>query len=86
MPPAIEYWKRVKALRREVIATVPRFTNDKASLQAMEAKDLTDLLITFIGWRIRYVAQRPRKVTGREPLASDARAAALKPNSRPPIG
>jgi hypothetical protein len=80
MPPAIEDCKRVKALRREVIATVPRFPNDKASLQAMEAKDLTDLLITFIGWRIRYVAQRSRKVTGRVGLAGDTRAAALKPN------
>jgi hypothetical protein len=27
MPPAIEDWKRVKALWREVIATVPRFPN-----------------------------------------------------------
>jgi hypothetical protein len=80
MPPAIEDWKRVKALRREVIATVPRFPNDRASLRAIQAKSLTDLLITFIGWRIRYVAQRPRKVTGREHLAGDARAAALKPN------
>jgi hypothetical protein len=80
MTSTIENSKRVKAFRRELIATVPRFPNDKASLQAMEAKDLTDLLITFIGWRIRYVAQRPRRVAGSANLASDARAAALKPN------
>jgi hypothetical protein len=76
----IEHWKRVRTLRRELIATVPRFPNDKTSLRAMQAKDLTDLLITFIGWRIRYVAQRPRKVRGRENLAADPRAAVLKPN------
>jgi hypothetical protein len=80
MPSNLEDWKRVKALRRELIATVPRFPNDKTSLQAMQAKDVTDLLITFIGWRIRYVAQRPRKVTGRGNLADDPRTAGLKPN------
>jgi hypothetical protein len=72
--------KRIKAFRRELIAAVPRFPNDKASLQAMESKPLTDLLITYIGWRLRCVAQRPRKVTGRSKLAGDPRAVALKPN------
>ena len=33
----IEDWKRVKALRRELITTVPRFPNDKTSLRAMQA-------------------------------------------------
>jgi hypothetical protein len=46
----------------------------------MEAKSLTDLIITYIGWRLRYVAQRPRKVTGLPNLAGDPRSAALKPN------
>jgi hypothetical protein len=72
--------KRIKAFRQDLIAEVPRFPNDKASLQAMESKPLTDLLITYIGWRLRCVAQRPRKVTGRSNLAGDPRAVALKPN------
>jgi hypothetical protein len=76
----MDNWKRIKAFRRGLIAAVPRFPNDKASLKAMEAKSLTDLIITFIGWQLRYVAQRQRKVTGLANLAGDPRAAALKPN------
>lgn len=72
--------KRIKAFRRELIAAVPRFPNDKASLQAMESKPLMDLFIIYIGWRLRYVAARPRKVTGRSNLTGDPRAAALQPN------
>ncbi len=80
MPNSLENSKRIKALRRELIALVPRFPNDKASLQAMEAKHLTDLLITWIGWRLRHVGTRPRKVAGLSRLAGEPRAAALKPN------
>lgn len=72
--------KRIKAFRRELIKQIPRFPNDRASLQAAEAKSLTDLLITYIGWRLRYVAQRPRTVTGRSALDGDSRARALQPN------
>lgn len=72
--------KRIKAFRRELIAAVPRFPNDKASLNAMETKSLTNLLITYIGWRLRFVAARPRKVTGQSTLSRDPHAAALKAN------
>ena len=47
---------------------------------AMEAKALTDLLITYIGWRIRFVASRPRKVIGLPTLNDDNRTAKLRPN------
>jgi hypothetical protein len=81
MNSSIENSKRIKAFRRELIEEVPRFPNNKASLQAMKSKTLTDLLITYIGWRLRYVAARPRKVEGLSALlASDPRAAGLKPN------
>jgi len=77
---SIENSKRIKAFRRDLIAAVPRFSNDKASLPAMEAKHLTDLLIAFIGWRLRFVGARRRKVRGIEALTGDARATALRPN------
>lgn len=80
MAACIENSKRVKALRRELISAIPRVPNDKASLQALQSKKLTDLLITYIGWRLRYVAARPRNVIGLSSLASDPRAAALQPN------
>jgi hypothetical protein len=72
--------KRIKALQRELIAQVPRFPNDKASLKAMQAKSLTDLLIIFIAWRLRHVGIRARMVTGRSDLAGDPRATALAAN------
>lgn len=76
----IEDSKRVKALRRELIAAIPRFPNDRASLEAMKSKTLTNLLIAYIGWRLRYVATRPRKVTARSALAGDPHAIALQSN------
>jgi hypothetical protein len=72
--------KRAKAFRRELIAEIPRFPNDRASLAAMNAKSLTDLLITYIGWRLRYVAPKPRAVSGQTILAGHPRAADLKAN------
>ncbi len=80
MTAAIEDLKRIKAFRRELIAAIPRFPNDKASLQAFKAKSLTDLLMTYIGWRLRYVAARPRKITGLSMLDGDPRSATLKAN------
>ena len=80
MPDKLEDSKRIKALRRDLIAAVPRFPNDKASLQAIEAKPLTGLVITFLTWRLRHVGVRPRSVLGGLILAADPRAAALKPN------
>ncbi len=56
-----------------------RFPNDKTSLQAVQAKSLTDLLITFIAWRLRHVGIRPRQIVGRANLAGDPRATALTP-------
>lgn len=70
--------KRVKALRQKLLK-IPRFPNDKASKQALEAKSLTDLLIVYISWRLRLVAQRPRAVTGLDRIADDPRAAGLAP-------
>ena len=80
MTSAIESSKRIKAFRCQLIAAIPRFPNDKASLEELEGKSLTDLLMTYIGWRLRYVAARPRKVTGMSTLDGDPRATTLKEN------
>lgn len=77
---SLEKSKRANAFQRGLVKAIPRFPNDKASLQALEAKTLTDLLITYIGWRLRYVAARPRRVTGVANLDADPRLARLKPN------
>jgi hypothetical protein len=72
--------KRIRALTRQLVAMIPRFPNNKTSLAALKGKSLTDLLITYIGWRLRYVARRPREVRGRANLNSDPRLPALKAN------
>jgi hypothetical protein len=71
--------KRIKALRRELVAAIPRFPNNKASKDALEKKHITNLLITYIAWRLRHVGMRPRKVV-RGLLDADPRAAALQAN------
>jgi hypothetical protein len=77
---SLETRKRVAAFKRELVLEIPRFPNDRASLQTLQAKHLTDLLISYIGWRLRHVGQRPRIVTGRRMLNADLRATILKPN------
>lgn len=72
--------KRVRAFRRELIASVPRFPNDGASLQMMETKSLLDLMIAYIGWRVRYVAPRPRTIAGLANLLGDPKAIPLRQN------
>ncbi len=76
----LEDSRRVKAFRRELVKSIKRFPNDRASLQALEAKSLTELLIRYIGWRTRFVGQRKRRVTGWAALDSDPRSVGLKAN------
>jgi hypothetical protein len=64
---------RIKRLRRDLIKAIPRVPNNKASLQHMEAKHLTDLLIDYINWRSRYVGQRPRTASIEPAAQADPR-------------
>ena len=64
---------RIKKFRCELIKAIPRFPNDRASLQHMQQKDLTDLLIDYINWRSRYVGQRPRTISIEPAAQSDPR-------------
>ena len=80
MSSSIENAKRVKAFRRNLITRIPRSPNNRASLREIESKRLTDLLIIYISWRLRYVACRPRKVTGLSTLAGNPRAVGLEPH------
>lgn len=64
---------RIKQLRRDLIAKIPRVPNDRASLQHMQEKCLTDLLIDYISWRSRYVGERPRAVSVESEARNDKR-------------
>lgn len=53
---------RVRKFRHALVKAIPRFPNDKTSLQHMRAKQLPALVIDYLSWRSRYVAVRPRRV------------------------
>lgn len=68
MPNLSNESKRIKAFRLTLAKQIPKFPNDKASLQALQAKSLGALLIDYTNWAIRYVAPRPRTVV-EDPVA-----------------
>ena len=72
--------KRVQKFRRDLVRAIPRIPNNKTSLQALQSKHLTDLLIIYLSWRFRNVAVRPRKVIGLSVLEKDHRARVLRKN------
>ncbi|HCE68984.1 MAG: hypothetical protein A2X82_05225 [Geobacteraceae bacterium GWC2_55_20] len=64
---------RIKKLRHWVINTIPKFPNDKATRQLLEAKSLSGLFIDYVNWASRLVAARPRKVAVESTATSDPR-------------
>jgi hypothetical protein len=71
---------RLKKFRKNLIATIPRFPNNKVTLQALQAMRLTELLVVYLGWKVRSVGMRPRQVMRAHVLDQDPKAAALMPN------
>ncbi|MGJ0454812.1 MAG: hypothetical protein ACR65T_16520 [Methylocystis sp.] len=65
--------KRIRAFRLGLAKTIPKFPNDKASLQSLERKSLGSLLVDYANWAIRFVAPRPRKVIVEAAASSDCR-------------
>ncbi len=65
--------KRIRALRLGLAKRIPKFPNDRASLETLERKPLASLLIDYANWTIRYVAPRPRKVIIETAASADAR-------------
>lgn len=64
---------RVKRFRLHLAKQIPKFPNNKASLQTLETKSLGALLIDYMNWAIRYVAPRPRQVVVESTASSDPR-------------
>lgn len=69
--------KRIKNFRSFLAKTVPKFPNDKATLQLLEQKPLNDQLIIYLNWRLRYVRQASRSVTIAPSASSDPRWSSL---------
>jgi hypothetical protein len=64
---------RVRSFRKSLAKQIPKFPNNKASLQALEAKSLGALLIDYTNWAIRYIAPRPRQIVVESTAANDRR-------------
>lgn len=69
--------KRIKLLRSEIIRTVPRFPNDKASKANLEQSSLGTLLVIYMSWLSRLVFTSPRVATVRQRALEDPRWPAL---------
>jgi len=65
--------KRIKQFRLSIVRDIPKFPNDKATKQALEAKSLSALLIDYMNWASRLVAPRPRSVTIEPTATNDPR-------------
>ncbi|WP_415880524.1 hypothetical protein [Methylomonas sp. TEB] len=74
----MEESKRVKKLRREVIAALPTFPNNRETKDLLDGMFLGNLLIHYLNWVIRYVAIKPRKVLIEPAVMSDRRWCDLK--------
>jgi hypothetical protein len=70
--------KRIRAFCLDLATTIPKFPNDKASLQSLERKSLGSLLVDYANWAIRYVTPRPRKVVVESAALSDSRWTSLQ--------
>jgi hypothetical protein len=65
--------KRLKQFRLSIAKGIPKFPNDKATLDVLEAKSIASLLVDYINWVSRLIPPRPRKVTIEPTLTADAR-------------
>ena len=78
--PVLDGSKRFIRFREDLTKMIPRLPNDKVSLNALQSKNHTDFLITYLCWRLRHIGVRSRKVTGLSVLEGDPRYEVLKPN------
>ena len=65
--------KRVRTFRFEIAKCIPKFPNNRASLEALKSKSLGALLVDYTNWCIRYVAPRPRALTVEKTACADPR-------------
>lgn len=64
---------RVRKFRLSVAKAIPKFPNDRATLELLEAKSLGSLLIDYANWAYRLIPPRPRSVVIEPSLTSDRR-------------
>jgi hypothetical protein len=64
---------RVRQFRLEICKRIPKFPNNRETLDMLEAKSLGAVLIDYINWASRFIPPRPRRVIIEPTLTADAR-------------
>ena len=75
----MEESKRVKKLRREIVAAIPKFPNNRETKAKLEEMPMTTLFIHYLNWMSRYISVKPRKVIIDPAITSDSRWRNLRP-------
>lgn len=69
--------KRIKQFRLHIAKGIPKFPNNKETLDILEAKSIGSLLIDYINWASRLIPPRPLTVIIEPTLTADTRWKAL---------
>ena len=72
--------KRVKDFRLFLAKEIPKFPNDRQTLQLLEQMHPVDLLVAFLNWRLRYVRKAIRSVNITATAEDDSRWQSLSTN------
>lgn len=70
--------KRERAFKLQVASAIPRFPNNKDTLEKLKAMAMPTLLIHYLNWSMRFVPPRPRQVVIEPTATNDARWRTLK--------
>jgi hypothetical protein len=63
MKPALTHYPpRIKALRSEIIKTIPKVPNKKKTVVHLEGVSTSRLILAYLTWRMRLIPSRPRTV------------------------
>jgi hypothetical protein len=73
MPIVPQRSKRIRAFEQGLIKGIPRFPNNRETLNLLESKSLGSLMIIYLNWMSRYVPPRPRSVHIETSVTSDPR-------------
>lgn len=79
---SLEESKRVKKLRLYLTKCIPKFPNNKETMELLQAMPLGTLFLTYITWASRLIPPKPRLVAIEPTLTSDIRWKALTPDAK----
>ena len=65
--------KRVLSFRNDIIKKIPKFPNNRETLNILESKSLSEILLYYTNWASRLVPPRPRTVIIEPTLSLDPR-------------